>query len=234
MNTRKRLAGGARPWLAGAAFAFAATLAAAQPAPTPAKLPTDLVELVATFNDDVIPFNDQLVVLGKADAKVTAVLIYGLSGDTSYLMDRIFARIKEKYVDTGKLRLIVYDFPLTWHDMQALAGFRCLPAEQHLAAMQAAVRYPSFADGMKRGSYMATPARVWRVLKDFDITPEKAEKCMRNTAIIGHVEALRRTATNTWGVTRAPSLIVNDRVIASPSSLPLIEDALNSALKESR
>lgn len=34
--------------------------------------------------------------------------------------------------------LIVYDFPLTWHDMQALAGFRCLPADKHLAAMQAA------------------------------------------------------------------------------------------------
>lgn len=232
MNNRQRSAGRASNWLAAAGLALCSALAPAQPAAPQPKPPTDLAELAATFNDEAIPFNDRLAVLGSADAKLTVVLVYGLSGDTSYLMDRIFSRIKEKYVDSGKVRLIVYDFPLTWHDMQALAGFRCLPPEQHLPALQAAVRYASFADGMKRASYLATPGHVWSVLKDFDITRDKAEKCMRNTAIIGHIEAMRRIATGTWGVTRAPSLIVNNRVIASPSSLPLIEDALNSALKE--
>lgn len=232
MNTRKRSASRARNCLVGAAMALWTALAPAQQAAVQPGLPKDLSALAATFNDDAIPFNDQLAVLGKTDARVTAVLIYGLSADTSYLMDRIFSRIKEKYVDSGKVRLIVYDFPLTWHDMQALAGFRCLPPEQHLPAMQAAVRYTSFADGMKRASYLATPAHVWNVLKDFDISREKADKCMRNTAIIGHIEAMRRTATGTWGVTRAPVLIVNERVIASPSSLALIEEALKSALKE--
>lgn len=38
----------------------------------------DVAALAATFNDDAIPFNDQLVVLGKPEAKVTAVLVFGL------------------------------------------------------------------------------------------------------------------------------------------------------------
>jgi len=233
MDPRNRSGCSLSNWLSGAALALWSLAAACQPAaPPPYQVPKDVAALAATFNDDAIPFNDQLVVLGKPEAKVTAVLVFGLSGNSAYVMEKMFPRLKEEYVDTGRVRLVVYDFPLTWHDMQALAGFRCLPADKHLAAMQAAVRYNSFAEGMKQASYLNTPNHVWGILKEFDIPRDKAEKCMRNNAIIGYVEALRRTATQSWRVTMAPSFIVGDRVIHNPSSLGQIEDALNSALKE--
>ena len=232
MEMRNRWVSQSLRWLAGTTLALCSLAAPAQQTAASYQVPSDVAELAATFNDEVIPFNDQLIVLGKPDAKVTAVLLFGLSGDTGYFMERVFPQLKEKYVDSGKLRLIVYDFPLTWHDMQALAGFRCLPADKHLEALQAAVRHNTFAQGMKRASYMNTPDHVWGILKGFDIPRDKAEKCMRNNAIIGYVEALRRTATQSWRVTMAPSFIVGDRVIHNPSSLGQIEDALNSALKE--
>lgn len=234
METRNRLASKSLRWLAGATLAWWSLAAPAQQAAAPSQVPTDVAELAATFNDEVIPFNDQLIVLGKPDAKVTAVLLFGLSGDTGYFMERVFPSLKEKYVDSGRIRLIIYDFPLTWHDMQALAGFRCLPADKHLEVLQAAVRHNTFAQGMKRASYLNTPDYVWGILKSFDIPRDKAEQCMRNNAIVGHVEALRRTATQSWWVTWAPSFIVGNRVLHNPSSLGQIEAVLNSALKEGK
>lgn len=231
MNTPKPPAGQALRGLAAALLAACSFAAAAQQAVPASPPPDDVERLAATFNDETIPFNDRLIVLGKADAPLTAVLIFGLSGDTNHFMERMFPAIKEKYIDNGRMRLVVYDFPLTWHDMQALAGFRCLPAEQHFAVLQDAVRYTSFADGMKRASYLDAPSHVWKLLKKYDIPRDKAEKCMRNNPIIGHIEALRRTATQSWRIRMAPSLIIGDRVLHNPSALGYIEDILNVELK---
>lgn len=217
--------------LAGFGLSCISCVAAQEAAKDESPVPAEVLELTAIFNDDVIPFNDKLIMLGKADAPVAAVLVFGLSYDTTYMVGRWLPDIVGKYVDSGKMRLTVIDFPLTWHDMQAFAAFRCVAPEKHWELLKDAVKYPQPAHNMKADSLLNAPDHVWRMMKSYDVPREKAEKCMRNYAIAGQIEAQRRIVTDTWKTTVAPTFVVGDKVVVNPSSPSAIEDAIEAVLK---
>ena len=198
---------------------------------TDAEVPPEVLKLTATFNDEAIPFNDKLIILGRADAPLTSVFVFGLSGDATYLVNRWLPELISKYVDSGKMKLVVIEFPLTWHDMQAFSAFRCVSTERHWELLKESVRYPQPAFQMKKESAMNAPDHIWRMMKSYDVPRDKAEKCMRNNAIVGHIEAQRHIVTDTWNTTVAPSFVVGDKVLINPSSAGVIEAAIESALK---
>lgn len=206
---------------------FAGALAYAQSA----EVPTDVAQLVEKFNEDEIPFNDNLLVLGKPEAPASVVFLLGLSGQSSFLVSRGLEDLIEKYVDTGKIRLIVIDMPLTWHDMQAFAGFRCVPPEKHWDVLKRALRYPRDAMNMKNGSIESAPGYIWSMMKGYDVSREQAEKCMRNTRIAGFIEGQRRVAYETWGTGVAPSFIVGNQVLVEPSNMNFVISAVETMLK---
>ena len=89
------------------------------------EIPRELRDVFATINDDKIPYNDSLIVVGNENAKVTAVIFYAQAcTDTEYFLRNVFSDLKKDYIDTGKLRLVFYEYPLNWKDMQALAVSR--------------------------------------------------------------------------------------------------------------
>jgi hypothetical protein len=192
-----------------------------------AQLAKPVEELVQTFNDETIAFNDKMVVLGKPDAKVTAVVIYGLSVETTYFMNAMFPDVRRRYIDSGKVRVIVFDFPLSWHDMQALAGLRCLPAEKHFEAMHEAVRSERLAHGMRHDTFMNAPRYFVPLLRRFGLDDAKAQQCMRNLRIIGHIEAARKLATEQWNISFAPTLIIGGEKLVNPSSLGVVTEFLD-------
>jgi len=196
-----------------------------------AGVPPEVTRLVEKFNDEAIPFNDNLLVLGKADAPVTAVLVFGLSGNGAYLVKRAIAEIIDKYVDTGKLKLVVIEMPLTWHDMQAFAGFRCVAPEKHWDVLKRALLYPRDVMNMKNASLEGAPDYIWPMMKGFDVSREQAEKCMRNTAIVGLIEGQRRVVQETWNTGTAPTFIVGDQVFVDPQNDNLILTAIAAAVK---
>ena len=53
------------------------------------------------------------LVLGKADATVTVVEYASMTcGHCAHFHTKVFPTLKEKYVDTGKVRFILREFPL--------------------------------------------------------------------------------------------------------------------------
>ena len=66
------------------------------------------------------------LVLGKADAPVTIVEYASMTcGHCANFHNKVFPALKEKYIDTGKVRLIIREFPLD--DLAAAASMlaRC-------------------------------------------------------------------------------------------------------------
>ena len=92
-------------WLLTFGLAAVGALAQAQTE----EVPPEVARLVEKFNEDEIPFNDSLLVLGKPEAPVSVVFMLGLSGHSSYLVSRGLDDLIEKYVDTGKVKLIIID-----------------------------------------------------------------------------------------------------------------------------
>lgn len=213
-------------WIALAISIAAAFSAAAQDA----EVPEPVRQLVEKFNDDVIPFNDKPVILGNENAPVTGVFVFGLSENTSWMVNRAFSSIK-KHIKSGQLKLVVIEMPLTWHDMQAFAGFRCVAPEKHWTVLEDAVSDPRYAGRMKNDSLINAPEHIWSMMRGNGVNREQAERCMRNSAIVGHIEAQRRVVKETWGTEVAPSFIIGDKVITDPTNDTAIIAAIESALK---
>lgn len=185
-------------------------------------------ELTETFNDEQISFNDNLIVLGKEDAPISVMFVFGLSADTTDFVRRFLPSIVRNYVDAGKVKLVIIEFPLTWHDIQAFAGFRCVPASKHWEVLREAVAYPQTAHHLKADSILNAPSHIWPIMKNYGVGRDLAEKCMRNTAIAGHIEAHRQVVTDTWSIKQAPSFVIAGKVITNIFS---VEDAIETALK---
>lgn len=189
-------------------------------------------ELANLFNEDDIQYNNNTTIIGNDGAKITGVLVIGLSYDSHEFMKSIYPRIVSKYIDSGILKLIVLELPLTWHDVQAFAGFRCIPSDKYWSNLQLVIKkYPYDVHAMKKSSILKAPDYIWRMMEGSGISREQAEKCMRNSAIIGYVEAMRRITRDGMNVEYAPSIMIGDKFLGNPSSFGLIEDMIESTLK---
>ncbi len=187
-------------------------LAACLMAPVAAQeLPREIRQVFATINDDKIPYNDSLITIGNENAKVTAVLFYAQAcTDSEYFLRNVFPDLKKDYIDTGKLRLVFFEYPLNWKDIQALAGLRCVPKEKHLDALLEAAR-TSRARIFRTTQINSVPDQYTSVLTKFGLSEEQALKCMRNSEVIGFLEGQRRLAVEQWNIMETPTLLIGDQ-----------------------
>ncbi len=213
---------------------FAVAVGNAKAESNPAAIPPMVAELVETFNDEEIPFNDKLITIGRADAPATGILILGLSENSSYLMKRVIPDLEKKYAKSGKVKFVIIELPLTWHDMQAFAGFRCVSSDKHWEVMQNALSYPRDHYQMKQASYLNAPGYIWSMMKGYGVERAQAEKCMRNNAIVGHVEGQRRLIKESWGIDTAPSFVIGETVLTNPTSEGPIISAIENYLEGSK
>jgi hypothetical protein len=198
-----------------ALFTFAGLAMSQVPAP-----PEDIKRLLQSFNDDQIPFNDKPLIIGQDSAKITAILFYAPSSeDGQIFMRRVFPTLKEDYVDKGKLRLVIMDYPLNWKDMQALAGLRCLPAGKHLEAILRTARDDWTRTLFNMHDFNDVPRRFTQLTGRFDLPEDQAIKCMRNLGVLGHVEGLRRLAVEAWNIQESPALAVGGEVLRNISAV---------------
>src|SRR5262245_48266283 len=90
---------------------------AATPAAVKAPEPQGTVDMAELLKPGALP-NEQL---GKDDAKVTIVEYASMTcPHCAHFADTTFPELKKKYIDTGKVRFILREFPF---DPSAEAGF---------------------------------------------------------------------------------------------------------------
>jgi hypothetical protein len=203
-------------------LACTGTIATAQ------EIPRELRDVFANINDDKIPYNDSLIVVGNENAKVTAVLFYAQAcTDSEYFLRNVFPDLKKDFIDTGKLRLVFYEYPLDWKDMQALAGLRCVPKEKHLDALLEAAR-TNRARIFRTTQISSVPDQYTSVLVKFGLSADQALKCMRNSEVIGFLEGQRRLAVDQWNIVETPTLLIGDQTFKNIER----KDAMYEVLKK--
>jgi len=179
-----------------------------------ATLPADVTRLVATFNDDEIAFNENPLVLGSTSAKLTALFFYAPSSeDTENFMRRVFPALKSDYIDKGKLRLVIIDYPLNWKDMQVLAGLRCVPGDKHLEAILRTTRDNWTRTLFNQSDFNEVPRQFSSLTRRFDVPDERAIKCMRNTRVLGFIEGSRKLALDSWNINESPAIVAGNEVL---------------------
>ena len=125
--------------------------------------------------------------------------------------------IEKKYVDTGKVKFILRDFPLDGNALKAAVIARCMPEEQYYPFVKILYKNQSaWAFGNSDPEKTITQYARLGGLSD-----EKAKACLADTALQDAVVAERTDSVAKYNIEATPTFIFNGGAETVKGALPL-------------
>ena len=165
--------------------------------------------------------------LGDPNAPVTMVEYASLTcNHCGNFHTTTFAALKEKYIDTGKIRFILREFPLDPLALAAAMAARCGPADDYFAIIDA-----MFTE-QDKWAYVENPApALLALLAPYGFTDESFDACLKDQAIVeGIVEVAQRGQA--FGVAGTPSFFFNGEKQSGAMTIERIDAIVEPLLAE--
>ena len=167
------------------------------------------------------------IVMGKAEAPVTIVEYASMTcPHCAHFATTTLPTIKEKYIDTGKAKLILREFPF---DPRAAAAFmlaRCAPEERY---------YPLVEVLFKQQEQWAGAANaeepLLQISKLAGFTQESFKACLTNQKLLDDVNAVRERGANEFGVNATPTFFINGARYSGALSVDEMSAIIDGLLK---
>lgn len=211
--------------LAGALVAVAALLPAplgssafAQRRTGPSEVPVDELMKPGDLPD---------LVIGNPDAKVTIVEYASMTcGHCANFHNRVFPELKTKYIDTGKVRLILREFPLDNLAAAASMLARCAGGEKTIALIDV------FFHKQDEWAVRNNPVpKLFEIARQAGFTQESFDKCLTDDKLLAQIEAVRARANEKFGVNSTPTFFIQGKRLEGGSVLSDFDRALEPLLK---
>jgi protein-disulfide isomerase len=189
--------------------------AGAQPAKPPS--PSAQAEALALTPDDRI--------LGKSDAPVTIVEYASLTcPHCAHFASDVLPKLKEKWIDTGKARLVMRDYPLDEPALRAAMIARCVPADKFYAFID--TLFGAQRQWVLSKDYKADLARLALL---GGMSKKQFEECLANKSVEDKVLQSRLTATEQLGVNSTPTFFINGNKFDGAPEFDAMDAALSKA-----
>ncbi|MBX9710370.1 MAG: DsbA family protein [Xanthobacteraceae bacterium] len=167
--------------------------------------------------------------LGPKDASVTIVEYASMTCPhcAAFTLD-VFPKLKEAYIDTGKVRFIFREFPLDQAALAASATARCIAKDD-------SNKYFALVDiFFKQQKDLATEpfATITRVGKQAGFSEQMIKTCIQDDPTVqkGILDD-RQYANDTLKVSATPSFFVNGTLVKGETSFESFEKLIKPLLK---
>lgn len=151
--------------------------------------------------------------IGAPDAPVTIVENSSLScPHCAHFHKEILPQLKKDYVETGKVRLIMNDFPLNRPALEGLLLARCLPED----------RFFDFMDLLfsTQETWVKDPAILQQNAKLAGLSPERVAQCLNSEDLAKGIMDNMQAAQKKWKVDSTPTFVFNDGASTLIGALP--------------
>jgi len=212
--------------LAGSTLCAAAILGAVSPSATlrAAPGPSGPVQLAQAPAELQVAPTDH--VMGNADAPVTIIEYASMTCPhcAAFHTDTLPA-LKEKYVDTGKVRFVYRDFPLDQIALQAAQIAECSGNERYFGVVDVIFRSQAqWAAGKE------PIAELGKTLRIAGITEADIKKCLADQKLATDIVAERQIGEKA-GVDSTPALFINGQRWNGARSVAALDEALAKLIK---
>ena len=199
-------------------IAFAALLAATSFA-LPASAQNAKVPEAELMKTEALPDVPE----GSADAPVTMIEYASMTcTHCAHFHETTWPTLKKDYIDTGKVRFILREFPL---DPLATAGFmlaRCEGPDK-----RSAVTDLLFSQ-QKNWAFVDKPLEALEgILKQTGMSKDKFEACLKDQKLYDQVNEVRDRGGQKFGVTATPTFYVNGTKVTGEVNPQTLEKILN-------
>jgi protein-disulfide isomerase len=167
------------------------------------------------------------IALGKADAPVTIIEYASMTcSHCAAFYAETFPTLKSKYIDTGKVRFILREFPL---DPLATAGFmlaRCSGPDKRNAMVDLL-----FAQ-QKNWAFTEKPIEALaNLVKQTGMSQETFESCLKDQSLYEKVNDVRNRASEKFGISATPTFFFNGRKQSGEIKPEQLDQLLEPILK---
>lgn len=167
------------------------------------------------------------MILGKDDAPVTIVEYASMTcGHCAHFHETVFPHLKEKYIDTGKVRFIYREFPLDPLAAAVSMLGRCVPADRSLdltgtffAKQTEWIRAENPVEGL------------FQIARQSGFTRDTFKACLTDQALLDKITAGRTRAAERYKVDGTPTFFVNGRKIVGIGTTAELDAAVTPLLK---
>ncbi len=149
-------------------------------------------------------------VLGNPEAPITIVEYASLTcPHCAHFANDVLPEIKKEWIDTGKAKLVLRDYPTDQASLRAAMIARCAPPERYyafvdtfFAAQEKWVRAPDYREALARLTKLGGMGQA-----EFDA-------CLNNTELENKIVEGRLKATQELDVTATPTFFINGNKLA--------------------
>ena len=144
-------------------------------------------------------------VLGNPNAPITIVEYASLTcPHCAHFANDVLPELKKKWIDTGKAKLVLRDFPLDEPALRAAMIARCAPPD----------RYYAYVDTFFAAQDKWVMARDYRealarLVKLGGMGKDEFDNCLKNTALENKIVQERLVASKEYDVNSTPTFFIN-------------------------
>ena len=145
-------------------------------------------------------------ILGNPDAPIT-IVEYASStcSHCAHFANEVLPEIKKEWIDTGKAKLVLRDFPLDEPALRAAMIARCAPPGRFYAFTET-----FFASQDKWAGARDYREALARLAKLGGMGKDEFDACLKNTALENRIVEQRLIASKELDVNSTPTFFVND------------------------
>jgi len=165
--------------------------------------------------------------LGRQDAPVVMVKYMSLTcPHCRRFMAETFPVLRREYIDTGKVRLIIREFPIGKTSGNATIALRCAPMDKYLTL------YRKFLEQQSAWvSQEVRPEAIMKVASQVGVTRAQYDACVKNQPMIEGLRQVKERGRD-LGVIGTPNFFIGNRLYKSVLTMPEIRAILDPMLAE--
>jgi protein-disulfide isomerase len=167
--------------------------------------------------------------LGPKDAAVTVTEYASMTcPHCAAFTEQVFPKIKEAFIDTGKIRFVFREFPL---DIKAAAGSmlaRCIAKDdsgKYFAVIDMLFKQQN--DWVMK----ETAATLTRIGKQAGLSQQAVEDCLKDQALLDKIAADQKFANEVLKVNSTPTFFINGEKLTGETSFEEFSKKITPLLK---
>lgn len=163
--------------------------------------------------------------LGRPDAPVTIIKYASLTCPYCRKFHlETFPRLKREYIDTGKVRFILREFPIGFQSGAATIALRCAPPERYFEL------YGKFLEQQAR--WVSQEVRhdpIFKIAAQVGMTRAQFDACTKNQGMIDALKQIKDRG-RTLGVIGTPNFFINNRLVKTVVGMKEIREMVEPVL----
>ncbi len=168
------------------------------------------------------------LVLGKADAPCTIVEYASMTcSHCGHFHNTVFEQLKTKYIDTGKVRFVMREFPLDTLALSASMLARCAGGDKTIPLIGV------FFNRQEDWAFLRTNQipPLFKLAQQAGFTKESFDKCLTDDALSKKIIAGRERASKVFGVDATPTFFINGKRLNDAPTMEAFDKAIGEIVK---